>query len=92
VNNLAIVLTQVRDINVTSSNKIKGDGDMSDYKDVLKFLAANPPKVDSEKMLYASILERLAMKLRCKKEGVDQDYTEVFLNMPDKPAYKKGYH
>jgi hypothetical protein len=37
---------------------------MAEYQDILKFLATNPPRVDAEKQMHASLLEMLARKLR----------------------------
>lgn len=37
---------------------------MPDYADLLDFLAKNPPQMDSERQLHASLLELMAQCLR----------------------------
>ena len=37
---------------------------MPDYADILDFLAKNPPQMDSERQLHASLLELMAQCLR----------------------------
>ena len=37
---------------------------MPDYREILEFLAKNPPQLDSERALHASLLELLASCLR----------------------------
>lgn len=37
---------------------------MPDYGEILQFLAKNPPQLDAEKKLHASLLELLAQCLR----------------------------
>ena len=37
---------------------------MPDYGEILEFLAANPPKLEAERELHASLLELLAKCLR----------------------------
>ncbi len=37
---------------------------MPDYSDLLDFLAKNPPQMDSERQLHASLLELMAQCLR----------------------------
>lgn len=37
---------------------------MPDYGEILTFLAANPPQLDAERELHASLLELLAQCLR----------------------------
>ena len=37
---------------------------MPDYREILAFLAANPPKLEAERELHASLLELLAKCLR----------------------------
>jgi len=37
---------------------------MPDYGEILEFLAKNPPQLDAEKKLHASLLELLAQCLR----------------------------
>jgi hypothetical protein len=47
---------------------------MPDYEDILSFLAANPPHLDAERELHASLLELLAQYLRAEQsEPADDD-------------------
>ncbi|MEJ2117607.1 MAG: hypothetical protein P8Y67_09295 [Alphaproteobacteria bacterium] len=62
---------------------------MAEYQDILKFLASNPPNLEQEKKLHASLLEMLAKKLR--GEETKNDF-EPLKRFADKPNYKKGYH
>jgi hypothetical protein len=41
---------------------------MPDYGEILRFLAKNPPQIDAEKQLHASLLELLAACLRSDSE------------------------
>lgn len=41
---------------------------MPDYGEILRFLAKNPPQLDAEKQLHASLLELLAACLRTDAE------------------------
>lgn len=65
---------------------------MAEYQDILKFLASNPPQVDSEKRFHASLLEMLAKKLRGQREDTENSRYDILRNMPATPAYKKGYN
>lgn len=46
---------------------------MPDYGEILAFLAANPPHLDVEKELHASLLELLAQYLRGDQSELDDD-------------------
>lgn len=47
---------------------------MPDYSDLLDFLAKNPPQIESERQLHASLLELMAQCLRSGDEiGVTGD-------------------
>ena len=55
---------------------------MPDYREILEFLAKNPPQLESERALHASLLELLASCLRSDTaelgatgDGDDQDLT-----------------
>jgi hypothetical protein len=62
---------------------------MADYKDILRFLASNPPQHEPEKRMHASLLEMLARKLR----GEEVDLEKEALKMPQKlPTYNKRLH
>jgi hypothetical protein len=56
---------------------------MPDYGEILAFLAANPPRLETERELHASLLELLAQCLRSERvitsdEGeADLDTTEI---------------
>ena len=41
---------------------------MPDYSDLLDFLAKNPPQIESERQLHASLLELMAQCLRSGDE------------------------
>jgi hypothetical protein len=62
---------------------------MAEYQDILKFLASNPPSLEQEKKLHASLLEMLAKKLRGDENKSD---FEPLKRIAEKPNYKKGYH
>ena len=62
---------------------------MAEYQDILKFLASNPPHLEQEKRLHASLLEMLAKKLRGEENKNNFDHLK---EIADKPNYKKGYH
>lgn len=85
----AIVSTQARDINATSSNEQEYEVDMAEYQDILTFLASNPPQLEPEKRFHASLLELLAKKLRC---GADVNSFELLKKDFPIPNSKKGYH
>ena len=42
---------------------------MPDYADILNFLAQNPPKLDAERRVHASLLELLGACLRQDERG-----------------------
>lgn len=46
---------------------------MPDYGEILAFLATNPPKVDTERELHASLLELLAQCLRAEPVTTGED-------------------
>lgn len=46
---------------------------MPDYEEILAFLAANPPKLASERELHASLLELIAKCLRSDAMDEDED-------------------
>jgi hypothetical protein len=43
---------------------------MPDYEEILSFLAANPPRVPTERELHASLLELIA---RCLRADLTED-------------------
>ena len=45
---------------------------MPDYADLLDFLANNPPQLESERQLHASLLELMAQCLRTEATTCDQ--------------------
>jgi nitrate reductase assembly molybdenum cofactor insertion protein NarJ len=51
---------------------------MPDYADLLDFLANNPPQLESERQLHASLLELMAQCLRTEASPCEQtvDNTE----------------
>ena len=42
---------------------------MPDYSDILKYLAQNPPKIEAERRVHASLLELLGACLRDESPG-----------------------
>lgn len=46
---------------------------MPDYGDILAFLAANPPELEAERELHASLLELLAKCLRSEQAIAEGD-------------------
>ncbi len=44
---------------------------MPDYAEILEFLAANPPHLEAERELHASLLELLAKCLRAQQVATD---------------------
>jgi hypothetical protein len=46
---------------------------MPDYGEILAFLAANPPQLEAERELHASLLELLAKCLRSEETEEDAD-------------------
>jgi hypothetical protein len=46
---------------------------MPDYEEILTFLAANPPELDSERELHASLLELIAKCLRSDNMASEED-------------------
>ena len=49
---------------------------MPDYADLLDFLAKNPPQIESERQLHASLLELMAQCLRSDAlQGVEPPET-----------------
>jgi hypothetical protein len=49
---------------------------MPDYAEILEFLAANPPHIEAERELHASLLELLAKCLRAQQVAVGEDGDE----------------
>jgi hypothetical protein len=46
---------------------------MPDYGEILAFLAANPPQLEAERELHASLLELLAKCLRSEEMSEEED-------------------
>lgn len=46
---------------------------MPDYSDLLDFLAKNPPQLESERQLHASLLELMAQCLRDEESPAAQN-------------------
>ena len=62
---------------------------MTDYADILRFLASNPPQHEPEKRMHASLLEMLARKLRGEEVNIEKEV----LKSPQKlPSYNKRLH
>ena len=49
---------------------------MPDYGEILAFLAANPPRLEAERELHASLLELLAKCLRSEQVVIGEDSEE----------------
>lgn len=51
---------------------------MPNYGEILAFLADNPPQVEAERELHASLLELLARCLRAEQVVTDGDDDDAF--------------
>lgn len=49
---------------------------MPNYSEILAFLADNPPQLESERELHASLLELLAKCLRSEQITTDDELTD----------------
>ncbi|HUU67756.1 MAG TPA: hypothetical protein VMW57_10850 [Methyloceanibacter sp.] len=49
---------------------------MPDYGEILAFLAANPPQLEAERELHASLLELLAQCLRSERVIISEEGEE----------------
>lgn len=49
---------------------------MPNYTEILTFLADNPPQLESERELHASLLELLAKCLRTEQVAIDGDLAD----------------
>jgi len=49
---------------------------MPNYAEILTFLADNPPQIESERELHASLLELLAKCLRTEQIAIDDDLAD----------------
>jgi len=82
-----LVLTYDWITNVTS--RAASGVNMTEYADILRFLALNPPLHESEKKLHASLLDMLARKLRGEEVNIEKEV----LKSPQKVAtYNKRFH
>ena len=50
---------------------------MPNYAEILTFLAENPPQIESERELHASLLELLAKCLRTEQIAIDEDLADL---------------
>ena len=50
---------------------------MPDYGEILSFLAANPPELDDERELHASLLELLAKCLRSPELASEVQFEDL---------------
>jgi hypothetical protein len=50
---------------------------MPDYGEILSFLAANPPQLDDERELHASLLELLAKCLRSPDLAMEDQFKDL---------------
>ncbi|HZP09701.1 hypothetical protein [Methyloceanibacter sp.] len=50
---------------------------MPDYREILSFLAANPPQLEDERELHASLLELLAKCLRHPELAADIEVEDL---------------
>ena len=55
---------------------------MTEYEDILRFLASNPPRLAAEKKIHASLLEMLARKLKGEKINFDGEVLNGRINAP----------
>ena len=59
---------------------------MPDYADLLDFLAKNPPQIESERQLHASLLELMAHCLRSEAPAAVQEREKTEEPLEDKIA------
>ena len=50
---------------------------MPDYGEILSFLAANPPQLEDERELHASLLELLAKCLRSPELTIEEQFRDL---------------
>ena len=50
---------------------------MPDYGEILSFLAANPPQLEAERELHASLLELLAKCLRSPELTIEEQFQDL---------------
>ena len=84
----AIVLTHGRGTKDTSELMVSG-AYMADYQDILRFLASNPPHLEPERRMHASLLEMLARKLRGEEIKFEAEVLKSSLSLPH---HKKRIH
>lgn len=69
---------------------------MLEYGEILRYLAKNPPQMDAERQLHASLLELLAKCLRMNERVIDigSRHAERRLPPPNYPqaAYSQASH
>lgn len=58
---------------------------MPDYGEILAFLAANPPHLEAERELHASLLELLAHCLRAQGEESEAPHPDASFEVDDEP-------
>ena len=59
---------------------------MPDYADLLDFLANNPPQLESERQLHASLLELMAQCLRSEAVACEQTVDNSQVSLTDRIA------
>ncbi len=57
---------------------------MAEYRDVLRYLAQNPPLREPDKKMHASLLELLAKKLRGEEIKIEEKILNSSLMTPNK--------
>jgi hypothetical protein len=80
--NEAALLSTQRSGTKDTSGEHKTGAAMAEYQDILKFLATNPPRVDAEKQMHASLLEMLARKLRGEEIKLEGEVLNRFTTVP----------
>jgi hypothetical protein len=74
---------------------------MLEYGEILRYLAKNPPQIDAERQLHASLLELLAKCLRMNERVIEIErwHSERRIPLPQYPqavyaqgAYDQGHY
>ncbi len=70
----------------------RGRNLMPDYGDILRFLAQNPPKLEAERRVHASLLELLGACMRDEDDGTDLIGDDAAMSQPDEKILDSLFH
>lgn len=65
---------------------------MLDYGEILRYLAKNPPRMEAERQLHASLLELLAKCLRMKERVIEIEPCYAEEQVPPAPLRDPHLH